>query len=182
MREKCESGIEVYSLRFQRCDFKFDSGEKCMMHRASHEEEHCDREGHRKPGKFEDSASQLQFLLEPVRKKFLELYRAAFPREKIFPRLDVRRKLRQELYRKHCEWLKKLRSNKTCIACIQAVPDHVLECGHSFCDNCVREMGTPSSTFEAAWVMTHCMLCDKSCPESGQVIRFKPRRCADFIP
>lgn len=145
-----------------------------MLHRAQHEQQHCDSKGNRKPGPFEDSGSRLQFIVEPVHRKFIELYNSACLIEETPPLMDTRQQTRLDVYLRHQAHLKGLRSNKTCIACIQATPDHLLECGHAFCDTCIREFGTPSEDFEAAWVIKACFLCRKQWFHGGSVIRFKP--------
>ncbi|PVH79158.1 hypothetical protein DL98DRAFT_632761 [Cadophora sp. DSE1049] len=71
-----------------------------------------------------------------------------------------------------------LQSNKTCLACLQSVPDHVLSCGHSYCPRCVQELANESQSFESAFDMKGCILCGTH----GQAhlhhqIRLKPR-CA----
>lgn len=148
-----------------------------MLHRGQHEQEHCDYKGDRKPGSFEDSGSKLQYIKEAVHRKFIELYNHACLVETTGPPLNMRQHTRLEVFRKHQPFLKDLRSNKTCIACIQATPDHVLECGHAICDVCVREFGSPSEDFESGWAIKRCMLCWKPWRHGGQVIRFKPK-CA----
>lgn len=84
------------------------------------------------------------------------------------------RELRWTIFSVHQTYLEKLHSNKTCLSCMQAVPDYVLRCGHAFCDRCVRELGKPAARFESAWVLDRCFLCGRYWPDSGQVMRFKP--------
>jgi hypothetical protein len=88
-------------------------------------------------------------------------------------RLAAERQLGRNLY---WEMWKKIKSNKTCLSCLQAVPDHVLGCGHSYCPRCVQELGTPSSTTESAWRM-HCWLCWEEKGKHTHQIQLKPR-CA----
>ena len=75
----------------------------------------------------------------------------------------------------HC-W-KGVRSNKTCMTCLQAVPDHMLRCKHSYCPQCVQEFGKPSEYFECGWTMDHCVLCAESWQERGHLFQLLPR-CA----
>ncbi|KAM0716770.1 hypothetical protein Q7P37_008215 [Cladosporium fusiforme] len=177
LQESCKKGIDTYAKKYQRCNFSFGLTGKCMLHRAQHEQEHRDSKGGRKPGSFEDSGSRLQLIMDPVHRKFINLYNSACSIESTHPTLDTKQYKRREIYREHQKYLKDLRSNKTCITCLQAVPDHVLECGHAFCDTCVREFGSLSEDFEAAWVIKTCMLCWKQWYQGGHVVRFKPK-CA----
>jgi len=76
----------------------------------------------------------------------------------------------------HFKMWKNIKSNKTCLACLQAVPDQVLACGHSYCPRCVQELGEPSSKSECAWEM-HCWLCWEEEGKRPHFIQLKPR-CA----
>jgi len=71
-----------------------------------------------------------------------------------------------------------LQTNKTCLACIQSVPDHVLSCGHSYCPRCVQELANESKLFESAFDMKGCILCGTHGQKHlHHQIRLKPR-CA----
>jgi hypothetical protein len=88
-------------------------------------------------------------------------------------RLTSGRKLSRDSYWKI--W-RNVKSNKTCLSCLQAVPDHVLGCGHSYCARCVQELGHPSTFSECAWDM-QCWLCWEPQGQCPQLVRLKPR-CA----
>jgi hypothetical protein len=91
--------------------------------------------------------------------------------------LEKRLAVERELSRNsHWKMWKNIKSNKTCLSCLQAVPDHVLGCGHSYCPRCVQELGHPSTSSECAWDM-HCWLCWESKGQRSRLIQLKPR-CA----
>lgn len=72
-------------------------------------------------------------------------------------------------------WLR-TKSNKTCFTCLQSVPDHVMACGHVYCDECVKEIGRASTEYESTIVISDYALCQ----ERGgytQLVRVLPR-CA----
>lgn len=47
-----------------------------------------------------------------------------------------------------------LRSNKTCLTCLRRGPEHVLLCGHSVCDICVRVYGKISISTEEEYTLS----------------------------
>jgi hypothetical protein len=69
-----------------------------------------------------------------------------------------------------------IKSNKSCLSCLQAVPDHVLTCGHSFCPRCVQELGEVSHRSECSWTM-QCRLCWEAKGENWHLVQLRPR-CA----
>ncbi|KAK4185799.1 hypothetical protein QBC35DRAFT_502844 [Podospora australis] len=86
--------------------------------------------------------------------------------------------IRRHLMEHHQHLWTRIRSNKTCLGCLQAVPDHVLSCGHAYCPRCVQETSTPTQFAECAWVVHHCVLCDREQGQgNGHVVQLKPR-CA----
>lgn len=50
-------------------------------------------------------------------------------------------------------------SAKTCLACLQFAPDHVLSCGHMLCTDCVKDFGVPLDTRRYCYRMQSCILC-----------------------
>lgn len=54
---------------------------------------------------------------------------------------------------------KLLRSAECCLSCLAAPPQHVLECGHTLCDTCVRTFAKPQIGEEASYVVEACLLC-----------------------
>lgn len=78
----------------------------------------------------------------------------------------------------HREHWKHVFSNKTCLVCLQGVPNYVLSCKHAYCAACVQELGEPSDLVDCAWRITRCLLCGETVREQqGQLFALKPR-CA----
>lgn len=66
-----------------------------------------------------------------------------------------------------------IHSYKTCFTCLSSVPDHVLPCGHAFCENCVHDFGELSEDTKAEVMVSLCIWCKKTfCP--AQVVQTKP--------
>lgn len=85
---------------------------------------------------------------------------------------------RKTMFKKYREFWKVKKNNKTCLACLQAVPDHSLRCGHAYCARCVCELGQESSTFECSWDLKGCVLCSINYHEEENYhVMLKPR-CA----
>lgn len=53
----------------------------------------------------------------------------------------------------------KVKTNQCCLYCIAAKPEHVLACGHSICDNCVRIFGEADKELEHCYNIGACILC-----------------------
>lgn len=49
-------------------------------------------------------------------------------------------------------------TNQCCLVCIFDKPEHMLECGHSICDNCARTFGRAVAQFEYTFKIQACML------------------------
>jgi len=54
-------------------------------------------------------------------------------------------------------WMQ-VRTNQTCLPCLQQKPEHPFTCGHSLCDVCVRSFGRPVLEAEYSY-MLDCILC-----------------------
>jgi hypothetical protein len=88
---------------------------------------------------------------------------------------------RSELYANYRHVWKTLRSNSTCLTCLQGVPNNVLKCGHAYCLNCIQDFGEPSKDYECHWVLQNCVLCGEQAEttrsDTQYTINVKPR-CA----
>jgi hypothetical protein len=51
------------------------------------------------------------------------------------------------------------KSNMSCFACLQYGPDHILPCGHCFCEDCVKDFGTVSPQQSYHYQFAECVLC-----------------------
>lgn len=64
-------------------------------------------------------------------------------------------------------------SYKTCFTCLSSVPDHVLPCGHAFCEDCIHDFGELSDDTKAEVFITTCAWC-KRLFNPSQIIQTKP--------
>lgn len=136
-------------------------------------------------GNFDQSGYRvdLNSMIERMEDLFLEVYMKLYssqPRDfKVQSRKQVT-KMRED-HLAGCSvavsdvW-KKIKGNKTCLTYLQSVPDHVLPCGHAYCEECVKEFGHLSAHYECAVVMSHCILGRASLREGfTQLVKLKPR-------
>jgi hypothetical protein len=179
----CEEGILHYKNEFQRCNFKFEDGGKCIAFSLTHQE-HSDSKGTRFAGGFDNSGYSIDLhqTLSKVEELFLENFKRLCLNEVGTPSQPTQGsvvKFRERLLRTDTVNLwKTLKSNKTCLVCLQSIPDHVLPCGHGYCDSCVKDFGEPNSNYECAVTIYRCVLCRFSFRDGiHQVVKFKPR-CA----
>ena len=56
-------------------------------------------------------------------------------------------------------WWTEIKTNRTCLACLCHRPEHVLSCGHSICEYCVRVFGRGTPTSEVKIEIDSCVLC-----------------------
>ncbi|KAN0096064.1 hypothetical protein V8E51_014869 [Hyaloscypha variabilis] len=175
--------VEIYRKEYEKCAFQFRDG-PCTSRPWKIHQQHTSAKGHFEPGTFKhqrewNTTRKNEWIID-LRRTYSESYETIFKENPhtshpttIEDRLNSERNLSRKLY---CEMWKKIKSNKTCLSCLQAVPDHVLRCGHSYCPRCVQELGRPSSASECAWEM-HCWLCWEERGQHTHQIQLKPR-CA----
>ena len=179
LRRLCEEGIRIYCEKYQNCGFAFDGGLRCITRRLGHEE-HCDEKGNRMAGRFDPSEYQDDSTktIEDVMELFIATYKKLCARDQEAPSLPPRSELirqREEVLEEFASTWKVTKSNKTCFTCLQAVPDHVLSCGHGYCPECVKEFGLESQYYEYGVVMDHCILCQTGWLDGhSQLIRLRP--------
>jgi hypothetical protein len=182
LKHRCADGIRKYCEKYQNCGFKFDGGLKCITRCPGHTE-HCDEKGHRISGTFDPSEYQEDSTrtVNEIRNLFIEKYRTLCSGGHGTPGLPARAVLavhREEAFGEFAPVWQMTKSNKTCFTCLQAVPDHVLSCGHGYCPDCVREFGRKSSYYEYGILMESCALCQTEWRDQhAQLIRLKPK-CA----
>jgi hypothetical protein len=96
-------------------------------------------------------------------------------------RIQLTVEWRSELYERYRDVWKALRSNSTCLTCLQGVPNNVLKCGHAYCLDCIKDFGEPSKNYECHWVLQDCILCGEPAKTARSDTRYtisvKPR-CA----
>jgi Patatin-like phospholipase len=183
----CDEGTTAYLNKFESCSYKFPRGAPCISRPEKLHSRHTSAKGETVPGPFLRQGSwnenKRKKWIAEIRNRFMRYYEY-FSREVDHTRGENGGSLehlihreRQEVHTRHCKIWASIRSNKTCLPCLQAAPDHVLGCGHSYCPRCIQELGKPSSNFECAWVMLGCALCRSAEEERPHLVRLKGR-CA----
>ncbi|EON61597.1 hypothetical protein W97_00812 [Coniosporium apollinis CBS 100218] len=179
MKDCIQTALKKFADVHEQCAFTFPRGSACIVRRLTHDQ-HCDEHGTRQAGLFQVSGLVERDILDSIQDQFIKQYRHICTFARSSPELPTRdqsSQQRQEVLQEYADVWKVFRSNKTCLTCLQAVPDHVLACGHAYCVRCVQELGRPSRAFESAWIMDRCVLCSRYWPEHGKLVRLKPR-CA----
>jgi Patatin-like phospholipase len=186
-RDLCDiwiRSVDIYRKEYEKCSFRFHDGQPCTSRPWKLHQQHTSAKGQFQPGSFlhkrEWNSARKNEWIANLRRNFLEHYYKVFLAKgcaglpnSLEDRLATERKLSRNA---HAEMWKNIKSNKTCLSCLQAVPDHVLGCGHSYCPRCVQELGVPSSASECAWEI-HCWLCWDEKGTQIHQIQLKPR-CA----
>jgi hypothetical protein len=71
--------------------------------------------------------------------------------------------------------LSQLRSHKSCFCCLVRMPEKVLDCGHSLCNNCIKIFGRQSPSERYTFVLCSCPLCPSgSAVSTFQTFQFVP--------
>lgn len=180
LEASCKEGIAKFRTRDQQCGYMIKKGSYCISIKATHTHEHCDEKGRRQLGAFDEMEQLNHSFLGEIGTKFVGYYEnLCSETRRIFtvPSPVKSKKARQEVLQKYKATWNTTRSNKTCFACLQAVPDHMLECGHAFCAQCVQEFGKKCDYFEYGWVMDQCILCRCSWQDHRHIFRQHPK-CA----
>jgi len=178
--DSCKEGIDKFRQRDQRCGYMIKNGGSCTSIKATHTHEHCDEKGRRQIGGFDETQQLSPGFLGEISTRFVRYYENLCSESRgvfTMPSLEKSGKVRKAILQKYTATWKTIRSNKTCFACLQAVPDHMLECGHTFCAQCVQEFGKKCDYFEYGWVIDQCILCRCSWQDRRHIFRQHPR-CA----
>ncbi|KAF2192481.1 hypothetical protein K469DRAFT_745903 [Zopfia rhizophila CBS 207.26] len=179
LEKLCETAFKQYEGRYQQCSFKFPGGLPCCIRPAITHTHHQSANGVRARGAFIPKRRYSPKWMSGTRQHFIEYYRALVtndgsikqPNHK--PLRCIARARREGLLQRYYRQWGQIRSNKTCLACLQNVPENVLPCGHAYCVLCVQELGAESKDYESAWVMDHCSLCWTS-QRNPHLVRLKP--------
>lgn len=175
----CEEGPDVFRKKDYHCSHEFPDGVRCSILKEVHGDEHVDAKGRRVPGQFIASPGYEADLTKEVRKFFVKQYerlcqdkhgQLTLPSPN-HPRASS---LRRDVLGEFATYWQRFQSNKTCLSCLQACPDHMLPCGHSFCDHCVMEFGTPAESFEYSCTFKECILCQDPCSDATQIFHLHP--------
>ncbi|KAL2065945.1 hypothetical protein VTL71DRAFT_3615 [Oculimacula yallundae] len=177
LMEHCRAGFESYRVRYQKCGFYIQKGGVCIKQRGTHEYEHCDEKGARAQGPFDEKYALDIDTMSQVRKLFQKYYRqlcTGHDKVNALPPRETVRDFREAQLQRYMQFWIELQSNKSCFGCLLHPPDHMLECGHAFCQHCVRELGFPSDYFEHGWVLNSCILCQTSWQDGRNLFRLHP--------
>ncbi|KAJ2902705.1 uncharacterized protein MKZ38_000215 [Zalerion maritima] len=174
--------LKKFASSYESCSFIFEGGSPCITRPETLHDIHMNEEGSIQPGPFQhgllgNHASQ-ETVMDEVKTRFLNIYHKALLQEgSNEAQAGALRGIREKMGREHAGLWVTIKSNKTCLSCLQSVPDHVLKCGHAYCPTCVQELGTQSANYEAAWEMRQCWLCWTGNPNGPHLVRLRPR-CA----
>jgi len=196
-----EKGIEIYQTKFQRCAYLFNNQDRCIVVGTEHPD-HCSTKNIRVPGGFDASEYREHHTatIDRIRTFFKDWYTRLFTTESRQPVLRTQHsvglpQLREEILGEERlrrsdslnigeplvgkSFWSQLKSNKTCFACLQFAPDHILRCGHGFCEECVKDFGLKSERYQYGITIDHCILCNEGAGVSGPVhlVHLQPR-CA----
>ena len=174
----CRGSLSRYGIKYQNCAFRFADRSHCIIRRAVHIE-HCNTGGERHPGEFHDEFNSLRDnIVDSIENAFRKAFVDISPQGRTaLPTPAEASRQRERVLGEYSLIWRTIKSNKTCFACLYQVPDHVLRCGHSYCDKCVSEYGSKSNFFEYGFKMYRCVLCQISWQEEYPTIRLKPK-CA----
>ncbi|EXJ60327.1 hypothetical protein A1O7_04479 [Cladophialophora yegresii CBS 114405] len=183
--DQCHSAIREFEAKYQQCGFKFASCEPCINGPViAHQQLHLSPNNKQANGSF-----VLRQVLDPnlvglIRGKFLDHYNTVVTEDRSGrrsmrrPHPDKIKRVREAVMQKYWSHWLDMTSNTTCLACLQAVPENVLHCGHGYCVRCVRELGKPSESFESAWMFEVCSLCCRRTGENFSHLIREPPCCA----
>ncbi|KAK1750124.1 hypothetical protein QBC47DRAFT_407352 [Echria macrotheca] len=180
------TALELYLTKYDRCLHRWQVGRDqavCTVRgRAQHDMHIGASPTQVQPGRFVGrswSKPEKDGWIRNIGNRFVSFCHQLFPvhhthHSQERPPKELLLGLRYEIHKGTREVLSGIRSNKTCLACLQAVPDHVLPCGHALCPTCVQELAKPSRYVECAFDVPSCIICGK---HNIHQIQLKPR-CA----
>ncbi|OCT45695.1 hypothetical protein CLCR_01405 [Cladophialophora carrionii] len=186
----CRKGLEIYQKQFLRCALWMGDETRCVNFVYNHDR-HQSKNGLIWTGPIDRSCFEKDVtdVVEGVRKAFIDLYSelwdvsaqrgaptlestAAFRRRILgrertppIPPLTRAPTLRSQDFDRVDPTWSDLKSNMTCFACLQYAPDHVLPCGHGYCEDCVKDFGKllPQNSYH--YVIDECVLCNATAAE-----------------
>jgi hypothetical protein len=190
------SGVDMYLSKYEKCIYRITGKDKeavfCTVRGRKGHKMHIyspDPGANGSPKALEAkgdfayhrswSPAEKEQWLRNIERRFKQMYHSVFRALPDLSPKDLTRVLglRKMIHREHKSIWNRLQSNKTCLSCLQSVPDHVLPCGHSYCPRCVQEIAQPSHSFECAFDMVACILCENYSHNGSHQIQLKPR-CA----
>jgi hypothetical protein len=183
----CDEGRNAYLSKFESCSYKFPGGAPCVSRLEALHGHHTSSGGQTAQGPFLREKAwtdeRRMLWISEIRQRFSKHYDEIFRGgdnahgSEVESREHRILEERKKVHTKYDKAWASIRSNKTCLSCLQAVPDHVLGCGHSYCPRCIQELGKSSSHFECAWDMLGCVLCKSPEQERPHLVKLRAR-CA----
>jgi len=170
---------------YEKCRFVFPDGQPCNSRPANklHHDRHTSQNQQIEPGPFIPSRpwrpdnSKSEWIRD-IQGRFIQLYQENFipsdPHHQVGTAEHRLRDSRKWIHGTYHHLWKHIKTNKTCLGCLQEIPDHVLTCGHSYYPRCVQELGDVSQHFECAWNV-QCWLCWEEKGRNSHLVQLKPR-------
>lgn len=185
LAEICSKGLHIYQRQFLRCSLQMGDGTRCGNFAYNHDR-HQSEKGLIWVGSMDRSTFEKEGadVVSSIKKAFISFYSELWDVTAQFgaPTLDAtsayRRRilgrerasvvaplvrvgtLRAEDFVKPDQMWSTLQSNMTCFACLQYAPDHVLPCGHGFCEECIKDFGKLCPQRSYHYQLDECVLCD----------------------
>lgn len=173
--------IDRFYKYFRTCQFTED-GKRCIQTLKRHGPTHRDKDGVIiKKGEFEPTLEEIDKLVASetaaIEYQFNTQYAGLFQDEiHEYPApAQIVQHRRDILSQAHCPDFQ-LYSYRTCFACLNAIPDHVLPCGHALCETCAIDFGKPMDEQAGTFRLEECVfgVCGKSWAKETQIIQTKP--------
>ncbi|KIW92734.1 uncharacterized protein Z519_06582 [Cladophialophora bantiana CBS 173.52] len=184
LRELCYKGLQIYQKQFLRCALWMDDGTRCVNYAYNHEHHESGKNLIWK-GSIDRSSfgKEMSVVVADIKKAFIDFYselwnvsaqhgaptlertsayrRRILGRERSLPDAPIARvgTLRSEDFDKPDGVWSTVKSNMSCFACLQYAPDHVLPCGHGFCEDCIKDFGKVLPQRSYHYALDECILC-----------------------
>ncbi|KAH8431681.1 patatin-like phospholipase family protein [Aspergillus melleus] len=110
--------------------------------------------------------------------QLIEYHLARFYQRLLFGQGPPRR-IRESVLSQWRDLLSNTYTNRTCLACLTGPPQHVLRCGHAYCDACVVAYGQLIEDAEYKYLIGQCVLCQTDCNNLIQIL--PPTACVRAV-
>jgi hypothetical protein len=96
--------------------------------------------------------------IDDVRREFTALFNSHISKQSQTSLISVHRDRLENL----TGYVSQLKSSVTCLCCFLYAADKVLDCGHAYCNNCIRMFGVKSIVERNTYHMPHCLVCQQT--------------------